>query len=83
MVPANVIQKRIGRNREYSILQVFQVMHTSYLFFRFRIAKHKIAKAEMLGNRLAQFKAHLLRVFVDELGMDMVGKLPVRDFGRL
>ena len=83
MVAADMIKERFGWNGEHHVLQFFQVMHPSHLFFSMRITENEIAETEVLCHRLAQVDVHLLRILVDKHGVYVLSKLAVRLFRRL
>ncbi len=57
-----MITERPRRNREDIVLQFLQVVNTSHLFHRVRIAEDEIAKTEMSGKQV-------LDVLIDFLGI--------------
>ena len=62
VVVTQMITERPRRNREDIVLQFLQVVNTSHLFHRVRIAEDEIAKTEMPGKQV-------LGVLIDFLGI--------------
>ena len=61
-----MIKERLGGHGKEDILQLFQVLHTGYLFARLRVAEDEVAEAEVVHHGTAQVHVHLLGVLVDE-----------------
>ena len=66
MIPANMIQERLGRHSEQDILQFFQITYTGNLLPCLRITEHKVAETKVIRNDTPQVDVHFLGVLVDK-----------------
>ena len=69
VVARDVIEERIGRHTEDSVLHLLEIAGARHFFERAGVTKHEIAEAEMLFHGATQIDGHLFGVFVDESGV--------------
>ena len=73
IIVAQVITERVCRQREDVVLQLFQVMYTTYLLHRVGITEYKVTKTKVLRHQILQILVDFLGVLVNKCRLTLVG----------